>query len=181
MAATTWFDSMPVIFLSTSTDPITPGPPTCKRCSHDNVHATPQQLEYSENMKGVDVVDQMRKDYNCQFHSFKWWHKMFFFVLDSSLQNSWVLFQKHILGRPEKLGLQKQFYYRIAQALIQTMFPLPRSVHVGGRNPNVLHFPQSHRSLARRCIHCRRKQNSFYRAYESVFICQTSCYVVIHS
>jgi hypothetical protein len=45
-------------------------------------------------MRGVDVVDQMREYYTIQLQSHKWWHKVFLFILDSTLDNSFVLYSE---------------------------------------------------------------------------------------
>lgn len=63
--------------------------------------------------------------------------------------------------RAEKLDLRKHFYYKVAQALIEPSFPLLRTVHVAGRNPNSVHILESHRTLARQCIKCGQKQTTY--------------------
>jgi len=71
MVATAWFDSKPFIFLSTNLNLVALGPVTCKHWvngSDEDFDTNPQQLEYSQNMKGGDVVDNMRRDYTCQYH-----------------------------------------------------------------------------------------------------------------
>lgn len=73
MAASLWYDSQPVAFLSTSADPT--GPAIARRWLkgvREDVQTTPQQVEYQTNMRGVDSVDQMRREYTTQFHSRKW-------------------------------------------------------------------------------------------------------------
>ena len=135
MGASTWFDSKPVTFLSTSSNPIAGVDVTCRRWrggeSREEVRTTPQQVEYQKNMRGVDVVDQMRWDYTVQFHSRKWWHKVFMFVLDSSLQNMWTLWQGHMQGRrAAKVGSRLSFYHRIAYALIEHRMPLLKLAHL---------------------------------------------------
>lgn len=60
----------------------------------ESIASTPQQMEYQTNMRGVDIVDQMRTDYIVQFHSHKWWYKHLFFIVDSWLNNLSV-FLKH--------------------------------------------------------------------------------------
>jgi hypothetical protein len=83
MAASTWFDSKPVSFLSTHQNPL--GPAQAHRWLNgvrQAINTTLQQVEYEKNMRGVDLVDQMRRYYTTQFHSRKWWHKIVNLVLD---------------------------------------------------------------------------------------------------
>jgi hypothetical protein len=100
MVATTWFDSKPVQFLNTSVNLAGPGiAMRWLNSMQERVSTTPQQVEYQEHMDEVDKVDQMRRDYTCQFWSRKWWHKLLFFVLDSSKQNAWALYLRDRLDR----------------------------------------------------------------------------------
>lgn len=94
MAATTWFDSKPVSFLSTSANPVGLGIALrWINSERQEMSTTLQEVEYQLHMRGVDLIDQMRRDYSVQFHSQKWWHRFFFFIVDSSLQNAWVLYK----------------------------------------------------------------------------------------
>lgn len=85
MVATCWYDSKPVYILSTSANPVGEGAVSMRwiKSIRQLFPSTPQQVEYQFHMRGVNVVDQMRTDYNIQFHSHKWWHKHFFFIVDS--------------------------------------------------------------------------------------------------
>ena len=105
MAATTWYDSKPVSFLSTSADPV--GDAVALRWIkgvEQEIPSTPQQAEYQAHMRGVDLVDQMRGDYTVQFQSNKWWHKLFFFAVDSSIHNAWVCYRADRVARGEDPG-----------------------------------------------------------------------------
>lgn len=44
-------------------------------------------------MRGVDVADQMRGAYTSQVRSHKWWHRLFYFLLDTSVVNSYVIYK----------------------------------------------------------------------------------------
>lgn len=60
-AATTWFDSKPVSFLSTSADPLGLGIALCwSKGVREEISTTPQHIEYQSHMRVVDLVDQMR-------------------------------------------------------------------------------------------------------------------------
>lgn len=105
MVSTCWYDSKPIYFLSTSVDPVGEGACSMRWVNGERIpiDSTPQQVEYQTNMRGVDVMDQMCTDYNVQFHSHKWWYKHLFFVVDSWLNNSWVLFKHDRVTRMEKV------------------------------------------------------------------------------
>ena len=113
MAACVWFDSCPVHFLSTSSDPFAPGCTTKRWVSgkHNDYPTSPIQKEYQEMMRGVDVVDQCRVEYTTQIMSHKWWHRLFFFVLDSML----MFFTKSIVwGDMEEVSRSAPFHELIS-------------------------------------------------------------------
>lgn len=162
MSACTWYDSKPVTFLSTSQNPCHDDVAFAQRWTNGvrTAQATsPQQVEYERNMRGVDVVDQMRRDYSCQFWSRKWWHKLWFFVLDSSLQNAWRLYKDDREARNERLHGCKAFHFVVAMELIEPFFPLPRTCsRYNARNIELHHSVHSQTRWPRRCKYCKKKQ-----------------------
>jgi hypothetical protein len=38
-------------------------------------------------MRGVDVSDQLQASYSYQVRSHKWWHRIFYFLLDMTIVN----------------------------------------------------------------------------------------------
>jgi len=71
-------------------------------------------------MGGVDLVDQQRQKYNTQLHSYKWWHRIFRFILDFQLFNAYILYvvDRHALGVP--VYSRSLWYYIVAEELIAT-------------------------------------------------------------
>lgn len=69
-AAVHWSDTKGVMFLSTAEDPIAQECETKRNKDGANVSvfSIPVQLMYSENMKVVDVHDQMRQSCSCSIH-----------------------------------------------------------------------------------------------------------------
>jgi hypothetical protein len=65
------------------------------------VKTSPIHLEYKTHMRGVDVVDHLRGNYSCQVRSHKWWHRSFYFMVDTTMVNSWIL-HKEILKSKKK-------------------------------------------------------------------------------
>jgi len=98
LAAVTWVDKKPVMLLSSIYRPI---PLPGEECSvKRRVHGTekwfdtsPIHKAYSKWMRGVDVADQMRGTYTTQVRSKKWWHRLFYFLLDTAVVNSYVLYK----------------------------------------------------------------------------------------
>ena len=46
---------------------------------------------YNKYMGGVDMADQLRKAYSCRRRSRKWWLPLFYFMVDISMVNSYIL------------------------------------------------------------------------------------------
>jgi len=47
---------------------------------------------YMKFMRGVVIADQMHGAYTSQVRSHKWWHCLLFFLLDTSVVNSYILY-----------------------------------------------------------------------------------------
>lgn len=80
-------------------------------------------------MRDVNVVDQCQVEYIAQIMPHKCWHHLFF-ILDSLLGNSYVLYKAHWMGRHDK-GCHKvqpmsrvAFYYKIVKRLSNPAFQL---------------------------------------------------------
>lgn len=93
IAAIHWMDTKGVHFLSTAADPMVTGGVSVLRCKNGEKEAVPTspiQLCYSEHMRGVDVGDQLRGTYCSQISTKKWWHRVFFFCLDTAFVNAYI-------------------------------------------------------------------------------------------
>ena len=44
------------------------------------------------HMCGIDVVDQLQSNYSCQVRIHKWWHKIFYFLLDMLVVNMYLMY-----------------------------------------------------------------------------------------
>lgn len=184
MAATTWFDAKPVSFLSTSANPV--GDAKALRWlqgERKEIPTTPQQMEYQVHMRGVDLIDQMRRDYTVQFHSRKWWHKLFYFALDSSLQNAWVLYRDYMLRRRERcIGGRLGFYLAVAKAFIEPTVLLPRTCSQHNTRPDALHYTVTHpQGLRKRCRVCKKRQRRICKACNWMPCCDEPCFGKLHS
>ena len=84
----------PVRLLSTATDPVTPLT-TVKRKQKDGTSkdiSCPQLIKsYNMFMNGVDRSDQMRMEYSTARSCRRWWTYIFWFLIDLSISNSFVL------------------------------------------------------------------------------------------
>jgi hypothetical protein len=98
IASVAWRDKKTVRLLSTHTRPVVlegEEIPTVLRRNGAIREAIPTSLvclEYTTHMRGVDVADQLRSNYSCQVRTHKWWHRIFYFLLDMSVVNMYLMY-----------------------------------------------------------------------------------------
>jgi hypothetical protein len=51
----------------------------------------PMHLQYTWDMRGVDTSDQIRGVYSSLSRSHKWWHRLFFYMLDTIVPIMWMI------------------------------------------------------------------------------------------
>jgi hypothetical protein len=101
-----WFDKRAVHILTNAYVPsgdlvvehwhkAKPGDPEAVRGKVKKTIFIPPAVKfYRTYMGGVDLFDQYHAYYKLQLRSFKYWHAMFFFILESALVNAWVLYSQ---------------------------------------------------------------------------------------
>ena len=92
-----WMDSKPVHFISNyHGDTLT----TVERKKYDGSRVTVQcpdvVKDYNEHMGGVDKHDAARQCYGSDRKSTKWWHRLFFGLLDMALVNAHILYNEEM-------------------------------------------------------------------------------------
>lgn len=123
MCSVMWKDKKPVLLLSTHSMPmafpceIVEVPRRVGACQK-MIKTSPVHKEYTTYMRGVDVADQLRGNYTSQVWSHKWWHRLFHFLVDTTIVNVWII-HKTVLksfGREESLT-HFQFIMGMCKAL----------------------------------------------------------------
>lgn len=71
--------------------------------------------DYNFHMGGVDIADHYRSYYDTQLSTFRTWFPIFFWVLDTALVNSYIIFRDHNIGHVME---RKQFRLEVAWDLI---------------------------------------------------------------
>lgn len=109
-------DNKPVTFLSTLHNPnvIT----SVKRKNKDGTSSDvtcPEVVKvYNNIMGGVDRFDQFRERYAIGRRSVKWWHRIFYFLIDLAIVNCFIIWN---VVKEEKTD-QLSFRLRLAKQLI---------------------------------------------------------------
>lgn len=96
IAVVVWMDKKSVLMASTSAPPIAPlgastTVPRFVGTLHINNPTSPIHLEYTTYMRGVDVGDELCGTYSTLPKTHKWWHCLFFFLLDTSMVSAWLI------------------------------------------------------------------------------------------
>jgi hypothetical protein len=91
-----WKDKQVVVLLSTHAQPISEARVrefVWRKIGGKNkkVITGPMYLQYTRNMRGVGTADQLRGAYSSLTRSHKWWHRLFFFMLDTTVSNMWII------------------------------------------------------------------------------------------
>ncbi|XP_049302012.1 piggyBac transposable element-derived protein 3-like [Bactrocera dorsalis] len=101
-----WYDNKPVQVMSSCTDHRLVG--VCKRwCPKEKVYIDvprPAIIEsYNKDMGGVDLADMLMELYKINHRSRKWYIRVFYWCLGTSVINAWLLYRKHLrLLEPKK-------------------------------------------------------------------------------
>ena len=93
-----WKDKCLVVLLSTHATsicaPCEIRDTTSRRQStmQTEIFTSPMLVEYTKHMRGVDMADQRRASYSSQTRSHKWWHRVFWFLIDTIIVNMYVMY-----------------------------------------------------------------------------------------
>ena len=109
-----WQDTKPVHVLSTAFDPTVVG--NVNRTQTDGTTALvscPEVVcQYTGRMGGVDRFDERRGRYSVSRRSRKWWMRIFFFLVDSAIANSLVLYNSVHPGNPVTMLMFRRDLFR---------------------------------------------------------------------
>lgn len=148
---------------------------------------------YNNFMNGVDKFDQKRKPYGIVQKRRKWWKYVFYFVINASVVNSFIIYESsnrtHL--KPSSVTLLN-FQKNLA---IQLMNHSPHLKKNQPKQDSSLSSMQSHslvqvKGLNRQCVFCTQqnyKTDSGYNVRTSwkcqecdIFLCKVNCFVKYH-
>ena len=166
-----------------------------KNGSRVDVRCPNSIILYNKHMGGVDRGDQIRGYYHCALKSHKFYKYIFYFLLDVSITNTYILLCES--GKCSS-GL-KEFRIALAKMLIGDYSSRRRPGRAGGisRSLPLRHFPLKQRDPGHenrhkrgRCEHCKslkKRVDSVWWCKEcGVWLCHTGepssdCFLLWHS
>ena len=125
-------------------------------------------------MLGVDKIDQMMSYYSFVRKSIKWWRKVFFWLLDMSVVNSFIIYRHIISGRSNTqlqeahLNFRRSIIDDLVKPLV-TISPPPRITNTLQRLNSRPHFPKK-MTKRRDCVVCSDRD---IQRHLTQFICET--------
>ena len=140
----------------------------------------------------VDLSDAKRKVYSCTRRSKKWWHRLFYFIVDTCIVNALIIHNEN--SHTTKIN-QEEFRLELARELLALYSS--RKHHKRGRaslegNPSTI-FKEQHfidkLAVPQQCRVCSkngvRKRTTFgckdCNSQEPLPLCITPCYRLHHT
>ena len=174
-----WQDSKLVTLISTAAPPWAPDVSVLRRVpglrGQLRVPSSPMHLQYMEDMRGVDVTDQLRGNYSSQLRCHKWWMKLFHFVVDQSMVNGYVTYVKEMEEVGLRCGTHLTFKIAVGRHLIEETLrncrPVPRPRGRARPGPRVTHA-HFRSTLKRKCVVCGHPQRWYCPACGHKWMCR---------
>lgn len=128
--------------------------------------------EYNTYMNSVDKFDQIKAVYEINRKSKKWWHRVFFYFIDASITNAFIIYK--LLGKKDKK--MKEFRREIVHELVaaktvnsirkRLSYEMADTIKLGRKKPTtssaIRHTDSAHqpvRDTRRRCANCSTAKN----------------------
>lgn len=164
-----WMDRKAVHFLTNYADPT-----VIAGANRKNKDGTVEMIDcpllvrdYNKNMGFVDKLDMLKAIYELNRKSKKWWHRIFWYLLDISLVNSYIIFKERSNTLQSATLKLKDFRIAVCTGLIGADESLPqrgRPLSLNSQNHFKVTVPQEIRydscahmpvhGTSRRCAQC---------------------------
>lgn len=154
MAFIVWQDTKEVLILSTAFHPKignTFVSRTQKDGSSQSIKCPRAIQQYTKRMGGVDQFDQKKKTYSVGRRSKRWWLGIFYFLLDASITNAFILYS--CTSRTQTLT-NLEFRVAIARGLIAGYSSRKRASSLGNyvsKKVRVLQSENYQKTINRYC------------------------------
>ena len=91
---------------------------------------------YNANMGGVDLADQLRSYYKVGRPSKKWWRYVFWFLVDVTMVNAWIIYSASTHVPPARRGYDQLHFRSDVAELLRAGFTSRK--HVKGRRSSTV-------------------------------------------
>ena len=153
--------------------------------------------DYNRSMNGVDRADQYTVYYSFIRKSVKWWRKLFFWLFEVTIVNSYILYCAHTTNPMTHLQFRQSLVEALVSSRLTAAPPRPRQGRPRKRtrssedperfNLQLGHFPK--RGEMKECVYCSdashgaRKRTSIYckACPGKPNLCPESCFEHYHT
>lgn len=193
---TKWHDKRDVYVISSNLSPLAEDSVVSRR---NQQVSKPAVVElYNKHMGGVDLADQLRNYYSLGRSSCKWYRYLFWFLVDISICNSFILYNHYRREHGEAKVKQVNFRMNLAKQLIggfSSTVPVGhsakrRKIEKLSRGNEGSHFIVKIEGRKKVCVHCsklgiktvsgRSVETTFQCLQCSVALCKT-CFHKFHN
>lgn len=194
---TKWHDKRDVSILSTSVSPVEDDVVVQR---HRQQVQKPAVISlYNKHMGGVDLADQLRKYYSVGRSSRKWYRYLFWFCIDVSICNAYILCNHFRVGQGRARISQVKFRTELAKELVggfsscvsAAQSTKRRKIERTLAHENAgKHFSDKIQGRKRQCVFCKElgKKTPKGRAIETTFecvqcgvaLCRKDCFASYH-
>ena len=114
-----WRDKRYVTMCSTFYSAATKRVPRNTKGNNNEEITKPEMIcEYTANMGGIDRADHYCSSYAFIQKSLKWWRKMYFFVLEVAIVNSFILYNMHMEAENKKQLRHRDYRKKLCEELV---------------------------------------------------------------
>ena len=183
LTASIWQDNKPVAVVATNSHPtISTSVPRRNRDGSRMEVTCPQSVAlYNKFMGGVDRNDQLRGYYNVRMKCRKLYKYIFWFLLDVSITNSYILY-KCFASEERKISDLKSFGVELAKSLVADYCSRKRPGRPSTSAPVkrfcAVHFPTQGAEKGRRCHYCYKYKHT---RHETVWYCKDCNLFLCHN
>ena len=165
LTAISWCDSGRHVNVLTTANPIGDATYTRYGKKDEPMVSYPKPIaisQYTKNFNGVDKNNQLRQYYKIATKARKWWKYLFWFVLDVTAINAYLLYAEAPGGPRQKRMSRKDFHLAVAKGLINGYTSRKRKVVIETSSP-VIKKPVRHQLTKiqtkrgkRNCVLCAK-------------------------
>lgn len=174
LLCTVWFDKKQICMLATNNPHEICKVKRRKGPTKNEINCPLSFVKYNKYMGGVDLADQKRKYYSIARKSLKWWYYLFWFLLDTTITNSYIIMITTNFPLPKYPTKLKDFKLQLIEDLAKNITFRKRTAAATDSFTHHDHKRRKINGRKRICISCSkngRKTNSG-RKVESSWECE---------
>ena len=173
-----WQDKRQVLMLSTYHDTTTQTVNKTSKIGTTSVEKPTCIIDYTSKMEAVDRADHSCTSYNFSRKTLKWWRKMFFWLLEIAMVNSYILCNIVQSRKGSKKFTHQQYRKALIMQLVGDVRQMerkrgrPSSLDTTERFSNKQHFIGQNLEKPKDCAVCSNRKIKGERSKTSYF-CKT--------